>query len=96
MKVKIYDYDNKAKEIEILDDKQIESINVRILSGDETGFINFTDDTSIMFDASNSRCASVNDGCYIVKGNDIEAWLKWKPCDDRLTYSYERQDAFSK
>lgn len=96
MKIKIYDYDDKAKEIEIPDDKQIESINVRIYSGDETGFINFTDDTSIIFDASNNRCMSFDDGCYIVEGDDIEAWLKWKPCGDKLTYSYARQDAFSK
>ena len=96
MKVKIYDYDNKAKEIKIPDDKQIESIDVRIRSGDETGYINFTDDTSIIFDASDDRDIPYDDGCYIVKGNDIEAWLKWKPCGGRLTHSYARQDTFSK
>ena len=56
MKVKIYDYDDKIKEIKIPEDKQIKSIYVRICSGDETGYINFTDNTSIMFDASCTRC----------------------------------------
>ena len=95
MKVKIYDYDNKAKEINLPDDKQIKYINVRIYSGDETGFINFTDGSNIIFDASDSRCISLNDGCYIVEGDDIAAWLKWKPCGNGLTYSYMRQMAFS-
>lgn len=98
MKVKIYDYDDKAKEIKIPDDKQIESIDVRIYSGDETGFINFTDGTSIIFDASDSRCISTHDGCYIVEGNDIGAWLNWIPTHGEymLPYSYMRHTEFSK
>lgn len=97
MKMRIYDYDDKVKEIEIPDDKQIESINVRIFSGDETGFINFIDDTSIIFDASNSRCMSFDDGCYIVDGDNIQKWLNWTPTHGEylLPYSYMRQMAFS-
>ena len=97
MKVKIYDYDDKVKEVEIPDDKQIESINVRICSGDETGFINFTDDTSIIFDASNTRCMSFDDGCYIVEGYNIQKWLNWMPTHGEylLAYSYMRQMEFS-
>ena len=97
MKIKIYDYDDKVKEIEIPDDKQIESINVRIYSGDETGFINFTDDTSIIFDASDNRCMSFDDGFYIVEGDDIQKWLNWTSTHGEylLPYSYMRQMVFS-
>lgn len=97
MKVKIYDYDDKAKEIKIPDDKQIKSIDVRICSGDETGYINFTDDTSIMFDASCTRCMLFDDGCYNVEGDDIQKWLNWTPTHGEylLPYSYMRQMAFS-
>lgn len=97
MKMKIYDYDDKVKEIEIPDDKQIESIDVRICSGDETGYINFTDNTSIMFDASCTRCMLFDDGYYNVEGDDIEAWLNWIPTHGEylLPYSYMRQMAFS-
>lgn len=97
MKMKIYDYDDKVKEVEIPDDKHIESIYVNIWSGDETGFINFTDDTSIIFDASDNRCMPFDDGYYNVKGDDIEAWLNWTPTHGEymLPYSYMRQMAFS-
>lgn len=97
MKVKIYDYDDKVKEVAIPDDKRIESINIRICSGDETGFINFADDTSIIFDASNTRCMSFDDGCYIVDGDNIQKWLNWIPIHGEylLPYSYMRQMAFS-
>ena len=41
MKMKIYDYDDKVREVEIPDDKHIKAIHVTIWSGDETGFMLF-------------------------------------------------------
>ena len=97
MKVKIYDYDDKVKEVEIPDDKHIKAIYITIWRGDESGFISFTDDSYIDFDASNTRVRSYNDGSYIVEGNNIQSWLNWIPTHGEymLPYSYMRQMAFS-
>lgn len=94
MIIKIYDYDNKITKIEIPDDKQIETIFVSIVSGDETGFVYFTDGSSITFDASDCRLLGYDDGGYIVRGDNIQKWLDWEPNGDDYTYSYSRQRVF--
>lgn len=94
MNMRIYDYNNRVTEIELPDNKQIKAIVVQILSGDETGFVRFTDGSNIGFDASNCRCICFNDGCYMVDGEDIVKWLNWDPCG--FNYSYARYDAFCK
>ncbi len=96
MIMKIYDYDNKITEIELPDDKQIDAIFVSIVSGDETGFVYFTDGSSIKFEASDSRLFGYDDGGYIVKGDNIQRWLDWEPNGDDHTYSYSRQRVFDK
>ena len=87
MKVKIYDYDDKVKEVEIPDDKHIEAIYVTIWSGDETGFMTFVEGGYV----------SDYDGQYIVNGDNIQKWLNWTPTNGEylLPYSYMRQMAFS-
>lgn len=96
MIMKIYDYDNRATEVELPNDKQIEGIFVNIISGDETGFVCFTDASCIRFDASNCRLFGYDDGGYIIRGDNIQKWLDWEPNDDDYTYSYSRQRAFNK
>lgn len=54
MTIRIYDYDDNVVKIEI-PDKPIKSINVIVLSGDETGTIRFEDGTQFDFDASDDR-----------------------------------------
>lgn len=88
--MKIYDYANNEVDVE-LPDKEIGEIYVQVISGDETGIVNFTDGTHIYFDASESRMIGYDDGFYIVEGDMINKWLAWKPSDKR-TASYERQD----
>ena len=97
MKMKIYDYDDKVKEVEIPNDKHIEAIYVTIWSGDETGFMMFAEGGYIDFDASDNRYASYYDGQYIVDGDNIQKWLNWIPTHGEylLPYSYMRQMAFS-
>ena len=50
-KMKIYDYDNREVIIE-LPYKEIKEVFVNVLSGDETGIVEFVDGTYIRFDAS--------------------------------------------
>ena len=92
MDIKIYDYNNNIEMVEIPDNKKIESINVTVLSGDETGYIFFTDGTRKRFDASNCRMTSFYDGSYTVPSSKVNDWINWKPYG--FTYSYNRQDDF--
>ena len=75
----VYDYDDRPKEIQ-LPDKDIKLLHVVILSGDETGYVQFEDGTILEFDASNCRYQSFYDGSYTVSGDKkIEDWIDWKP-----------------
>lgn len=74
MKTKIYDYANNAREIKIKD-KPIDYIFVEVITGDEVVTIHYTDGTQETFDSCDFRNTNFNDGCYIVKGSDIEKWL---------------------
>lgn len=89
--MKLYDYANNAVEVE-LPDKETKAIYVHVISGDETGIVNFTDGTHIYFDASDSRMIGYDDGSYTVEGDMINKWLTWKPSGKRTTAAYERQE----
>ena len=91
-KMKIYDYDNKEVIIE-LPDKEIKEVFVNVLSGDETGEVEFVDGTTIDFDASKERIMDFCDGYYTVSGGDIEKWFNYVP-SGKGTISYERQNKF--
>lgn len=92
MVIKVYDYDDRPLEIE-LPDKEIDFIHVTVLSGDETGYVVFTDKTRVEFDASDCRLMGYYDGSYLVTGDDIDKWIKFEPSGER-TISYERQEKF--
>jgi hypothetical protein len=92
MIITIYDYANATKEI-TLPDKDIAEITVIVLSGDETGCIEFTDGTEIKFDASDCRLTDYYDGIYTVEGEDIQKWIDFEPSGNRAV-SYERQSIF--
>lgn len=90
--ISIYNYADNETMIEI-PDKEIKSIMVHVLSGDETGYINFTDGTHVYFDASNNRMIDFDDGAYCVTGEDIEKWLNFKPNkENSFCCSYDRQN----
>lgn len=90
----IYDYDDRPHEIQ-LPDKDIKLLHVTILSGDETGYIEFEDGSTLEFDASICRCQDFYDGSYTVSGDgNIGKWMDWEPktgCG-----SYERMDMMYK
>lgn len=91
MTITIYDYANREIKVE-LPDKEILRICVTVLSGDETGWVEFADGSRINFDASDCRISSYYDGTYIVEGDNIEKWLNFVPSES--TASYERQENF--
>lgn len=96
MKFKVYDYDNKATEVEILD-KPIQSILVTILSGDETGTVYFEDGTEQRFDASDCRNTDHFDGAYVVNGDEVTKWTSINPHVAKYgTKSYKRYEAWQK
>ena len=92
MIITVYDYSNKHTSITI-PDKEIKEIRVAVQSGDETGTITFQDGEEIDFDASECRCVSFDDGCYIVTGDNIQKWIDFVPPLYK-TSSYERMRAF--
>ena len=92
MIITVYDYANNTKEI-TLPDKEIAEILVKVLSGDETGFVKFIDGTTIRFDASDNRITDYYDGDYTLKGKNIKKWIDFKTSGNR-TVSYERQNVF--
>ena len=93
MRMKIYDYINRPVEVD-LPDKEIKAIVVKILSGDETGFVLFEDGSRLEFDASMERISDYEYGCYFVLQEYMAEWMNWKPIKDSAStvYSYDRCD----
>lgn len=90
----VYDYVDRPKEIQ-LPDKDIKLLYVAILSGDETGYVQFEDGTILEFDASDSRWQDFFDGSYTVSGDKkIEEWIDWKPKEGEG--AFERMDMMYK
>lgn len=79
MLVSVYKWNEEEKYIDA-PDKEVKSIYVKILSGDETGTIYFEDGTSFDFDANEGewmvRSVDFFDGEYTVEGkNKIREWI---------------------
>lgn len=89
----VYDYNDDPQIIK-LPDKEITLVHVCVLSGDETGYVQFSDNTIMEFDASTCRMQSFFDGSYTVIGDDnLAKWLDWEPKGEML--SYKRKDMMS-
>ena len=96
MVITVYDWDNNPKFIDVPVESidGIASIDICVLSGDETGFINLKDGTIIPFDASDDRVKTYYDGDYTLSDPEsIEKWIEFKP-DDSRTISYLRRNQF--
>lgn len=95
MKLKVWDWNNRIKEIDLPPNKVIDHIFVHVLSGDETSIVVFKDGCSMHFDASEDRYTSYDDGSYVVSGNNVAKWIEWAPeSDDVIGCAYDRQDYF--
>lgn len=73
IKTKIYDYDNRAKEIELRDD--LKRLVVQVITGDEVIWAYYKDGTTESFDSSDCRTDDFDDGLYIVDIDKLDAWL---------------------
>lgn len=89
---KIYDWKNKAKEIDV-GDREINSIKVEVITGDEIITINFNDGTSLNYDSSNVRNIDYYDGEYSVNKDNLDKWINYKMYKNTSTpISYKRID----
>ena len=102
MQLSIYNRNNKLVDIE-LPDKPIRSIFVLILSGDETGRVEFEDGETFSFDADapdspGGRGIDYCDGYYTVDGDMIPRWMAYRPhvSDPETAAAYKRRDWFRK
>ena len=73
MKIKIFDYDDQPKVID-LGDKPIFHMHIHIWSGDEVLTVIYEDKTRKCFDSSDSRMMSFNDGDYDIE--NINEFIK--------------------
>lgn len=92
--MKIYDYANRAVEVDT-QGKEIDHINVTVLSGDEVVNIYFSDGTKIYKDSSDCRTLSFFDGQYEIDKENVEKWDNFKFGNTGIfTMSYDRMDYF--
>lgn len=87
----VYDFDNRPIEIE-LPKKEIDQIVVRVLSGDETGEILFSDGEILHFDAATIRIVRYFDAEYNVPKKLVNEWLNWKPNANNDAFALARAD----
>lgn len=92
MHMRIYDYKNRAKNIN-LPDKEIHMISVIVLTGDEIVTVRFSDGSFEKHDSSGCRNTDYFDGSYDVTGDRIKDWMNYKPSGKR-SCSYERMNRF--
>lgn len=98
MVITVYDWANKPKFIDVPVESAegIASIDIQIISGDETGVIMLKDGTEISFDASDDRVRNYYDGEYtLTSAEDIAKWNSYTEKDSHSrTISYNRHWAF--
>ena len=64
MKIKLLDYETKTKVVDVGDIKEIGSMYIEVLSGDEVLVVVYKDYTIKTFDSSNTRCKDHLDARY--------------------------------
>ena len=72
MKIKLFDYENNIKVVDVGDIKKIGSMYIEVLSGDEVLVVVYKDYTIKTFDSSNTRCEDNHDGGYPIYNEQID------------------------
>ena len=94
MKIKLLDYEDKIIVVDVGDIKEIESMYIEVISGDEVLLVVYKDYTIKEFDSSNTRCEDRHEGRYLIynKQRGIN-FLKDKDFLNRInSYSYLWKD----
>lgn len=89
MKFNIYDYNDKAVEVDTKG-RKVASISVCVLSGDERIEIMYEDGSFGMIDSSSDRFINYHDGDYELSGDKLLEWMEYTPAKDENGISYER------
>ena len=71
MKIRLLDYENKIKIVDVGDIKEIGSMYIEVLSGDEVLYVIYKDYTIKEFDSSNTRCEDHLDARYPIYNEQL-------------------------
>ena len=71
MKIKLLGYKNKISFVDVGDIKEIESMYIDVISGDEVLFVVYKDYTIKEFDSSHTRCKDHLDARYPIYNEPI-------------------------
>ena len=71
MKIKLFDCEDKISFVDVGDIKEIGSMYIEVLSGDEVLYVVYKDYTIKEFDSSNTRCEDCHEGGYPIYNKQI-------------------------
>lgn len=89
MKFNIYDYKDNAVEIDTKG-KDVASISVEVISGDERIEIMYENGAFDTIDSSSNRFINYYDGGYELSGDELSEWMEYTPAKGENGISYER------
>ena len=93
MKFNIYDYKDNAVEIDTKG-KDVASISVEVISGDERIEILYKCGCFTVVDSSSDRFINYYDGCYTLSGDRLTEWMNFKAREGATCLSYKRLEKF--
>lgn len=93
MKFNIYDFNDN---ITVADtkDKDIDRIEVEVISGNEVVFIEYKDGSFEKIDSCKDRAADLYNGGYALSGDKLVEWLNFKVRKGEVDIPYIRLDEF--
>ena len=71
MKIRLLDCEDKISFVDVGDIKEIGSMYIEVLSGDEVLYVIYKDYTIKEFDSSNTRCEDSHEGGYSIYNEQI-------------------------
>lgn len=93
MKFNIYDYKDNVVEIDTKG-REVASISVEVVSGDERIEIIYKSGAFEMIDSSSDRFINYYDGGYELSGDKLSEWMKYTPTKEEKRISYKRLRKF--
>ena len=72
MKIELLDYEDNIKVVDVGDIKEIGSMYIEVISGDEILLVIYKDYTIMKFDSSNTRCEDRYEGRYLIYNEQLD------------------------